>query len=523
MPRLITACLSTLALLAPAAPAWAQNPLTGEGENFELVANLPIDPGSEGLAASDIEMHGDYAFIGSYSQGLVIADISDPLNPKRAATFHCGGGSQYDVQLSNDGNLVVLSTDSTGAACLEPNQSGSIIIDVTDKSSPQKIGFIPIQVGTHTHTLDDRTLYVNNYPTSYSKLEVFDLTNPYAPRKAGELKFGGEDGVHDSFVDHRPDGRSLLYAASIGYTDVIDISDPAKPALLQRIQDGSVSISHQAEPSHDRDTLVVTDEFLGGQPSPYCGGLPIQLGQEAAVPEAGDPTNLGALHFYKLGADGTIAENGTGEGKIGTWNLPATLNPTGGCTVHVFWQAPSEERLVTAWYGRGIHAIDYSDPTDVKHLGYFIPSNADTWSAKPHRGYIFTGDINRGMDVLRYTGEDGARWPATAGPQEDQRRAYRMRPGATPAGSDPAPAPQPAAEPAGGVAGERAASRPRLVGGARKTLRLRIPGRGRRLRTLTATFTGARGAVVAKLRFRGRAGTMRRLRITVAGVPGRYR
>jgi hypothetical protein len=518
------------------------HPLTGEGENFEIVANLPLATDGGDPAASDIEMHGDYAFIGSYTEGMVIADISDPTKPKRAGVFSCGGGSQYDVQLSNDGNLAVLSSDGTGATCLEEGQSGSMIIDTTDKANPVMVGFIPIEVGTHTHTLDNRTLYVNNYPTSYSKLEIYDLTVPAAPKKLSELDFDGEDSIHDSFVDRRPDGKKLLYAASIGYTDVIDVTDPTKPELLQRIQDGAVTISHQAEPNPARDTLVVTDEFLGGQSAPVCGQLPVTAPGEAALPQVGNPTDIGALHFYKLSADGTIANNGTGDGKIGTWNLPAQLNPTGGCTVHVFWQAPDQNRLVAAWYGRGIHLVDYTNPAEASSPGYFIPTDADTWSAKPHRGYIFTGDILRGMDVLKYTGEDGTKWPATAGDQDDQRRAYRGVTEEEQPASAPAPAggdttePTPVSAPDGesapapttrGVAPQDTSNRPsgggkRKIGGAVKRVKLHVPGkRGKRV-TLTATFVNTRGAIVSKLRFRRASARSHMLRLTVAGAKGTY-
>ncbi|MGH2837239.1 MAG: LVIVD repeat-containing protein [Thermoleophilaceae bacterium] len=501
------------------------HPLTGEGENFEIVANLPLDTAGGSPAASDIEMHGDYAFIGSYTEGMVIADISNPEAPKRVGVFSCGGGSQYDVQLSNDGNLAVLSSDGTGATCLDEGQSGSMIIDTSDKANPRMVSFIPIQVGTHTQTLDDRTLYVNNYPASYSKLEIFDLTNPVQPTKLSELSFGGEDSVHDSFVDHRPDGKSLLYAASIGYTDVIDVTDPTQPELLQRIQDGAVTISHQAEPNPARDTLVVTDEFAGGGDSPVCGGAPVKAG-EGVLPFVGDPTDIGALHFYKLSSDGTIAENGTGDGKLGTFNLPYQLNPTGGCTVHVFWQAPDQNRLVAAWYGRGIHVVDYADPANATSPGYFIPTGANAWAAKPHRGYIFTGDIARGMDVLRYTGEGGNAWPATAGDQDEQRRAYR---GVTSEPEQPAPAEPPSGDPPaaeppanqGGGAQGPADSEPRRIGGASRVVELRVPGK-RGKRTLTATFRNRIGAVVSKLRFKARAGRKRTLKLSVAGVPGRY-
>lgn len=522
--RLLTAALAALAATpaaagafaledGPRAPSWtraaadpAPHPLTGQGSGMRIVGNLPID--ASDVAASDIEMHGTFAFIGSYSEGLVIADISDPTRPRRVGTFRCGGGSQYDVQLSGDANLVLLTTDSAGASCLPAGKQGSMVIDATDRSDPRMVSFIETAVGSHTHTLDDRTLFINNYPTSYSKLEIFDLRDAADPRKVSELSFGGEDSIHDSYVDHRPDGRTLLYAASIGFTDVIDVTDRTAPRLLQRLADPTVSISHQAEPNHARDVLVVTDEFLGGSDAPVCGQLPIRPGEGLiTLPIVGDPTDLGALHFYKLGPDGTMVDGGRGGGKIGTYNLPLALNPSGGCTVHVFWQAPDVNRLVTAWYGRGTHVVDFSDPSRPRSLGHFIPSGANTWAAKPHRvggkSYVFTGDIARGMDVLEFTG-DG--WPATAPPQEEQRRRIQGLPAPAPAG--------PATKPA------RTKTTKRGVAFRRK---VRVPRARAKKTTLTVTFRDARDKVVSKLRFRVRTGRTATLRARIRAKAGRYR
>lgn len=502
----------------PRAPSWVRaavapepKALTGAGTGFKLVGNLPLQqPTSGDVAASDIEMHGDHAFIGSYTEGLVIADISDPTRPKRAGVFSCGGGSQYDVQLSQDGNLAVLSTDSPGADCLPAGKSGSMIIDVSDRTKPVMVSFVEIAVGTHTQTLDDRTLYVNNYPASYSKLEIFDLTDPARPTKVSELSFKGEDSVHDSYVDHRPDGRTLLYAASIGYTDVIDVTDIRKPLLLQRRADPTVTISHQAEPNFRRDTLVVTDEFLGGTDAPACGRLPVP-GEGAlplpALPRVGDLSDVGAIHFYKLDAGGSMVNGGSGDGKVGTYNIPTGTNPSGGCTVHVLWQAPDQNRLVAAWYGQGIHVIDYSDPSRPVSKAAYIPTGANTWAAKPHRvngkAYVFTGDIARGMDVLEYTGDAG--WPATAGPQEKQRQAIQGAP-------QTAPAP---------VKSVPAVSRGRR-GFSFKT-RVKVPEAKAERRTLTVTFTNGRDAVVSKLRFRRLSGRRTNVRARIAAVAGTYR
>ena len=70
------------------------------GQNMTLVANVPLDPrgrarrrqrrGLRGSNAADIELAGDYAYIGSYAQGLVIANIAscdDPTQPAKCKPF----------------------------------------------------------------------------------------------------------------------------------------------------------------------------------------------------------------------------------------------------------------------------------------------------------------------------------------------------------------------------------------------------------------------------------------------------
>jgi hypothetical protein len=473
-------------------------PLTGSGQNMRLVANVPMAGDRNAPAASDIELAGDYAYVGSYGEGVVIVDVSDPTQPKRVGVFDCPGG-QNDVQLSPDAHYAVMAIDTKSNEC-HPGQEGSVILDISDKTAPRELAFIPIAVGSHNNTLDWPLLFVDNYPTSYHKLEVFTLADPTKPRKLSQLDFGAEaDSVHDSYVDHRPDGRTLLYAASIGNTDVIDVSDPEHPRLQLRFADPRVSISHQAEPNFDRTKLLVTDEFLGGSEAPTCGQvgnvrLPVQL------PLIGDPTNIGALHMYALNKDGSVRGNGI-DGWLGSLNLPLTLNPSGGCTIHVFWQAPDEDRLVTAWYGRGVHAFDFSDPAHPLHIGSYAPTNGDVWSAKPHKGYIFTGDIVRGMDVLQYTGEGGKRWPATAGDAATQRAQTQ------------------------GHIGSSAPAAPRKppTGTYRFARRVRTPHTRASHVTLTVDFRDRGGKLVSKLRFKARSGRVVTLHARAGGLAGRYR
>jgi hypothetical protein len=208
--------------------------------------------------------------------------------------------------------------------------------------------------------------------------------------------------------------------------------------------------------------------------------------------------------MYTLEKDGTIAgENGLQ--KAGVFNIPYQPqdDPAKGCTIHVFWQAPDQNRMVTAWYGRGTRVVDFSNPAQPKQLAFFVPTNGDTWSAKPHNGYIYSGDINRGLDVFRYTGESGGAWPATSGPAEAQR------------GRKPAVQSGQAAAPSKDA---------RAQGRRSFRVKVRVPNIKRTRRaTLVVSFYDRAGRLVSRVRKRTRDNGRRSIRASVAGLTGRYR
>ena len=482
---LLIAAAAVLTASAPAAAA----PLSGEGEGMELVANLPIGTGT------DLELHGDHAFIGSYEQGLVIIDVSDPYRPRPVGRFDCPGQFQ-EFAISPDGRWGAFGLDSPENGC-HPGEQGVAILDLRDRTAPREVDWIPLARGAHTTTIDWPYLYANQYDPAYHRLEIHSIKGGRVA-KVGEIDYGeGGIGPHDSYVK-RVGGRRLLYAASIDRTDVIDVTDPARPKLLQRLADPAINNAHQAEPNHDGSLLLVSDEYTYGlQGAPACGKLAdsfvaigarlpfTSLGEEPGTPplSPADPANTSALHFYALDRDGTVP--GNLDGKIGSFNIPLTTETGGsGCGIHVYSQAPAENRLVTAWLGQGVKVLDYADPKAVRELGWFRATDADVWAIKPHRGFLFAGDRRRGFDVYRFK---GAGWPASAGPAE-ARFAKPAR---------------------------------RATGSRRVRIPVEVPRRRGRLVTLSVR--DARGTLVQRLRFRVRPARRNVLDFTAAGLAGRYR
>jgi hypothetical protein len=563
----------------PGTPTRPPRPLTGRGENMRIVANIPIDFGS------DIELHGDYAYVGTYGTctgtdpapgtpppgncvegtgGITVIDISNPEVPKVAGLFDCAGG-QNDVQLSPDGKWAVLAIEFRNNQC-HPGEEGTVVVSLADPANPKEVAWLPIRtpagafIGSHNNTLDWPVLYIDQYVASYNRIQRFDLSTPSAPRELPAIQYGPPQGgfsttaPHDLIVDHRADGKDLLYASSGNNTaDVIDVTNPEvfePDDILQRGVDPAITFAHQAESNHDDSLLLVTDEYRGGGESRACGKTTIEDTPRdiPTSPASNDRSNLGALYFYRLNTDGTVKGDGTPQGMdvAGTYNIPLqdggleSGNPRGhnlfraqGCTIHIFWQAPNENRLVASWYGRGVHVADFTDPSRTRDMGWFIADGASTWSAKPHNGYIFTGDTSRGFDVLQYTGENGRRWPTTAGPAEVQRAVFQ---GATPpagafetasAQSKPAnvfnsnPAP-PRLATDSSTKGFRDDLKAVRTGGLTLKRTIKLPSR--RAGTALVTVRDKGGTIVSRMRLPVKAGQTRlKLHAQIAGLAGTYR
>jgi hypothetical protein len=425
---------------AIATPAQAQQsvPLPkAQGENIAGVARVPF-PG-----ANEVELAGDWAFVsvdkgatGNADGGLVIVNIADPEHPYVESSWYGKADSNIsdvlpgDVDLSPDSNLAVL----TNAHC-NTCANWVFLIDTSDKAHPHLVGKIKDDATmdyVHTSTMDNKLLYLNPqvaafYPQpQHAQITIFDISNPANPVKKGTVAPPAADVglAHDNYIDHRPDGKTLMYAASVHKSDVIDITNPFASTWLQTTTSPNYTISHDVQPNFDRSIIVVDDEGAAG------GQLDNRVSACGKVGAGPASVDSGSVHFFMAAADGTFQANGAA--RLGSFNAPANVN-TKECVAHVFWQAPNENRLTQAYYRTGAFVLDFNPiasagglpgPIEPKMLGWFLPvGGAMYWSNKPHNGYMFASDMLHGLDVLKYTGEGGTRWPATAGPAEKQRSA----------------------------------------------------------------------------------------------------
>ncbi|GAA1099799.1 LVIVD repeat-containing protein [Nocardiopsis metallicus] len=412
-------------LLGPAA-AHADTPPSDDisSDNVEFVTNVP-KPEAVNNVNSDLAFTGDYAIGGNYD-GFVVYDISDPESPTVVSEVLCPGG-QGDVSVSGDLLYFAVdyprASDECGAPAVpvtDPNGfEGVRIFDISDKANPQYVSAVRTDCGSHTLTLvpgdeEREYVYVSSYSPSvnfpncqppHDKISVIEvpLEDPASAAVASEPVLFPDGGNHDQDNLLLPTQgchditvfptKDLAAGACMGDGILMDISDPLEPVVTEVIQDENFAFWHSATFTNDARTVLFTDE-LGGGGAPTC------------TEEIGPERGANAIYTIKgKGADATLEF--ASYFKIDRHQGDQICVAHNGSLIPV----PGKDYFVQSWYQGGVSVIDFNDPRNPREIGYFdadsridpdIQDN-DTWSAYYYNGYVYSSDIERGLDVLKIT------------------------------------------------------------------------------------------------------------------------
>ncbi len=423
-------------------------------------ADLTGEPGSN--RGTDIEFvtlevdgaERTFALSGTYYNGLVITDVTDPEQPQPASVYDCGV-AQGDVQVFHreDRTYVVFTRDTgyslvveSGCAewamanaedaFLKASGYGSWIADITDPYAPETVAFVPFRQGSHNITVHPSGDYLYNSNSDLARaqpaIEIADIRDFSAPEQIATLPLPIRPGLgsdsHD--ISFNADG-TRAYTAAIGHTTIIDTTDPENPKVISTIEDPAINVEHQAEVVTvtdpllgERDFLIVEDEFAGATGTGQCPN--------------------GGVHVYDVTGQLELAPV-----KVGFWNIPAEqTGPTPGgimsCTAHVFQLHPDENLMTIAYYNGGVRVVDYSALVGValgnvgqgmKEVGWYRFDDMNAWSVKAPFAdrdgvwHMFSGDQARGMDVYRVDLSGAAPLPTATGewltPDQALGRALR--------------------------------------------------------------------------------------------------
>lgn len=363
--------------------------------NMLYLGTIPETPGIGGRV---LKVGNQTRFYFTGAQGLSIYDVTIPVAPILLGHLPLPHFQNEDVDVSDDGKRVIISTDTVAAS---PSPSGTFgtgirIIDTTNPALPMQVGFIG--QSNHTTTCADpkcEWLYGSGGG-------LYDARNPAAIQRVGNAPTGGHAFNRDS---------SGLLISDSGTRLLIDPrEDPSNPRVLTT---GKVKFSPDGLLQHNNvrpnaDLWVPRDPespdfndpalrpgelFVGNSESnvnPTCsnaGGLStwsmknFDRGQEMKQIEVFRPSN-------GIWADGDPAVNAL------------------GCSGH--WFTWKDNKVAASWYEHGVKVFDIN-PTNghIQQVGYYQPvvteAGAAHWVGEFNGlDIIYNADYARGIDILAY-------------------------------------------------------------------------------------------------------------------------
>jgi hypothetical protein len=172
--------------------------------------------------------------------------------------------------------------------------------------------------------------------------------------------------------------------------------------------DDGVSVAHEADPSHDRRLMFVTDERGGGVVPPGS----------SCAPGIDNPYGNGGAHAFDISTPSNIRYATAPDGSKAVYISDAVVPAETFCDIHVIELVPGEQRFIAAYYSQGIKIVDWfvdaQGHVQYRETSSFTLPNANTWAAEDFKivdnadgtrtYYMAADDIHRGIDVVSWTG-----------------------------------------------------------------------------------------------------------------------
>jgi hypothetical protein len=375
--------------LAPADPPLATS------SNVHLLGHMP---GS----AAGMNFKDHYAYVTGWS-GITVLDIASPAAPSVVGELPLPHFENEDVDLCSDTLVVVNDREAKDLGSL------MYVVSIANPTSPTIQAILPLGLTGSGRGSGHIANFVTTdcsqaWVDGGDHVEVVDLSDPTAPRSLG--KFESAASMSDAFkVSHDTELDSTGTVWNVGGGGAAGYrltADPLAPKLLGTTGAAGVNpspyndfILHNSQ--RRGKTLLITEEDYIDTDEVPPGGC---RGQGKF--ETWDLSGLKKGKITPLSTWETEL-NGMFTGGAVDSKAPVTVN----CSSH--WFDARDGVAAVGWYEQGVRFLDYTTPTDIKQVGYYIPANGSTWASywsptDPNGQIVYTADVYRGVDVLRIDG-----------------------------------------------------------------------------------------------------------------------
>lgn len=406
-----------------------QIPSGWEASNMHPVGYNDLD-GRAGfkMAIKHVNNHW-YLYMAHFNvHGWEILDVTDPTNPQ-VVKFIPGPPNGDTGQIDLSGNIMITGLQNRqGYKSEKPPDEGVIIWDISDPVNPKQLALWKTgATGTHRNGYPGGR-YANlsaGMPGYKGQILVFlDLSDPAHPKEAGRWWMPGQKegeppipfpfyGLHGpAFID-----GDRAYMGYSPWMVILDISDIAHPRMISQMDFhtpfGGIQV-HDAMPIPGRDLVFVHSEGTGGGDSPNgplaCQG-PLFLTGLVDIKDLAKPKLISTFPIPVPPADAPYTDFCDKGGRFGPHNT------------NILQHLPDVERqqdlIYLTYFNAGLRVFNIKDARLPKEVGWFIPPTPtkrrftapyDKLVSETEdvlvdtRGYIYITDKQWGLFILRYTG-----------------------------------------------------------------------------------------------------------------------
>lgn len=361
-----------------------------------------VDKNGAVIPTAEQWIFGNYAYVSTISDKLLVYDISDPASPKLTETLKVDARIINDVSTTADGKIGVITREGASS-----RKNGIVFLDTSDLAHPKVLSEYTATVtgGVHSAYVDGHYVYLTDDATgSMRVIDFADVKNPKevarwqvetdvvttTKTKDGETAVGRY--LHDLQVK---DGLAYLAYWRDGLI-ILDVGNgmkggsPEKPTLVSQLR-----FNH-----HE----LYGNGWLAGTHSVFRYKNYVFVGDEVFPPifdiqgKARIPVR-GIFHVV----DVTDISNPR---KVAEYSVPEA-------GAHNMWV--EDDKMYLGYYNGGARVLDvsgelrgelYSQGREIANLwtGHpdgFRPNLPFTWGAQPHKGLIYFNDINTGLWITK--------------------------------------------------------------------------------------------------------------------------
>ena len=346
---------------------------------------------------------GNFAYVSTISDKLMVYDVSDPAHPKLTDTVKVDARHTNDISTTPDGKIAVLTREGASS-----RKNGIVFLDTSDPAHPKVISEYTATVtgGVHSAFIDSHYVYLTDDATG--SMRVIDFQDVKKPKEVvrwqvesplarqitaadGEESTAGRY-LHDVQVK---DGLAYLAYWRDGLV-ILDVGSgikggsPEKPQLVSQLRmnyhelygDGWLAGAHAV--FRYKNYVFVGDEV-------FPAIFNIQSKNRIPVRGIVHVVDVSDIYHPKEVANYTVPEGGAHN----VWVKDDVLSMgyySGGARIV---DVSGELRGDLYRQGREIGRLWTGDPSGYRSNLPF------TWGAQPHGDLIYFNDINSGIWIVK--------------------------------------------------------------------------------------------------------------------------